>query len=214
MNFVCQSEICLNFALSFRAAKLRGSNSRKADPAVTLDVTLPKTESLDHNMADQLPVSAVIPTSEMRGENEEETARLRRMEAEVRAFLTAFKWCGSIRELYFGDGIGDVVAVFLARIEPWGLGVDEYLWIVVGDLPPAYLVVDDCPTPKAALRGYIAEMREWVAVAEENGDPSGVIPVNVPATPESASALRARLDALENDILPVWWPGEANLKTE
>jgi hypothetical protein len=159
-------------------------------------------------MTNQLPVSGVIPVAAMRGENEEETERLRRMEAEARAFLTGFKWCGGIREFYFGDGIGGVFAIFLAQIEPWGPEVDEYLWVVVGDLPPAYLVVDDCRTPKAALRGYIGEMRKWVDVAEENGDPANVIPVNVPATPEWAATLRTRLDALEQEIIPTWWPDE------
>ena len=159
-------------------------------------------------MPDQLPVSGVVPASEMRGENEVETVRLRRMEEQARAFLTAFKWCGRIREFYFGDGIGGIFAIFLARIEPWGHGVDEYMWVVVGDLPPAYLVVDDCRTPKAALRGYIGEMRKWIAVAEENGDPANVIPVNAPATPEGAKALRSRLDSLERDIIPMWWLGE------
>jgi len=165
-------------------------------------------------MASQLPVSGVVLASEMTGENEVETVRLRRMEAEARAFLTAFKWCGSILEFYFGDGLGDVFAIFLARIEPWGAGVDEYLWVIVGDLPPVYLVVDDCRTPKAALHGYIAEMRKWIAAVEDNGNLNSVIPVNVPATPESAKALKSRLDCLEHELIPAWWPGEDNVQPE
>jgi hypothetical protein len=155
-----------------------------------------------------LPVSGVIPASELAGDEEEETQRLRGMEAKARKFLTGFKWCGNIREFYFGGGVGDVVAVFFARIEPWGSGVDEYLWLVVGDLPSAYLVFDDCGTPRQALLGYIGEMRKWVAVAEYGGNPINVIPVNAPATPEWADALGSRLDSLEHDILPMWWPDE------
>ncbi|HKR26293.1 MAG TPA: hypothetical protein VJS11_02525 [Acidobacteriaceae bacterium] len=145
-------------------------------------------------MPNQLPVSGVIRASEMAGDTDDETARLRRMEAEARAFLTAFKWCGGIRDFYFGAGIGDVFAIFLARIEPWGPGVDEYLWVVVGDLPPAYLVVDDCKTPKEALRAYIGEMRKWVAVAEYGCDPTNVIPVECPCNARMGrdSAIPAR----------------------
>lgn len=152
-----------------------------------------------------LPVSGVIPISDMHGDDEDETRRLRDMETKARDFITNSDWCGGIRDFYFGDGIGDVVAVFFARIIPARPSVDEYVWIVVGDMPPAYLVVDDCPTPKAALEGYIWEMRRWVALAEEGKSSRDVIPVNVPATPEWAETLKSRLDALEQKIMPFWF---------
>jgi hypothetical protein len=188
--------------------RLAGGMSGLATTRQQPGMLLCRSSKRSTDMPNQLPVSGVIPASEMSGENEEETDRLRRMEARARAFLTTFKWCGSIREFYFRDGIGDVFAIFLARIEPWGPNVDEYLWVVVGNLPPAYLVVDDCRTPKEALHGYIGEMRKWVEVAEDGGSPVNVIPVNVPATPEEAHALRLRLDALEHEIIPMWWPSE------
>lgn len=47
--------------------------------------------------------------------------------------------------------------IFLARIIPTRRSIDEYVWIVVGDIPPAYLVTDDYPSPKQALEGYIWE---------------------------------------------------------
>lgn len=153
----------------------------------------------------ELPVRGVIPISDMCGEDEEETQRLRDMEAEARDFICKFEWCGGVRDLYFGEGIGDVFAVFLARISPARPSVDQYLWIVVGDIPPAYLVVDDCPTPRAALEGYIGEMRKWVALAKEGKSSRDVIPVNVPATPEWAESLNSRLDALEQKMIPLWF---------
>jgi hypothetical protein len=152
-----------------------------------------------------LPVSGVVPITEMHGDDEDETRRLRDMEAKARDFITNSNWCDGIRDFYFGDGIGDVVAVFFARITPARPSVDEYVWIVVGDIPPAYLVVDDCPTPKAALEGYIWEMRKWVALAKEGKSSRDVIPVNAPATPESAEMLKSRLDTLEQQIMPNWF---------
>lgn len=159
-------------------------------------------------MINQLAVSGVIPVSEMAGDSEDETVRLRLMEAQARAFLSSFKWCGTIREFYFGDGIGDVFAIFLAHIEPLRPDVDEYLWVVVGDLSSAYLVVDLCRNPREALQGYIGEMRKWVAVAEQAETGEDIIPVNAPPTPEHAALLKKRLDALERDIIPIWWPTE------
>ena len=156
-------------------------------------------------MQEELPVTGVVPTSAMTGEDEEETARLREMEGQARAFLSSFQWCESIDGLYFGDGVGGVCAVFFAHIKPSRPDVDEHLWVVVGDLPPAYLVTDDCRTPKQALEGYIEEMRKWVALAKVGQASHDVIPVYVPPTPESAEALESRLDALEQKIIPQWF---------
>ncbi|MGA3102543.1 MAG: hypothetical protein ABSD61_11835 [Terracidiphilus sp.] len=156
-------------------------------------------------MSDSIPVSGVIPVSEMVGEDDEETVRLRELEESARGFLLQFEWCEAIREFYFGDGVGDVFGVFLARIEPAKPDIDEYLWIVVGNLPSAYLVIDDSPTPKDALEAYIEEMRKWVVLAKRGEHSPDVIPVNVPATPEWAEQLEGRLDALEKEIIPIWF---------
>ena len=68
--------------------------------------------------------------------SESETVRLRGMEAQARSFLSSFDWCGEIREFYFGGGVGDVIAIFFARLSPTPPDIDEFLWIVVGDIPP------------------------------------------------------------------------------
>jgi hypothetical protein len=95
-----------------------------------------------------------------------------------------------------------VVAIFLFGIVPARQQVDEWLWVVVGDLPSAYLVTDDCKVPSEALQGYITEMRKWVRLAKAGRTSPNVIPVNVPATPEWAKELEGRLNFLEKDILP------------
>jgi hypothetical protein len=138
----------------------------------------------------------------MTGEDEDETRRLREMEQTARDFISNFDWCNEVLQFYFGAGVGDVIAVFLAQIRPDQDSVDEYLWIVVGDLPSAYLVTDACANPKAALEGYIWEMRKWVALARQGQSSDDVIPVNVPAIPEWAEALGSRLDFVEKKIIP------------
>jgi len=112
-------------------------------------------------------------------------------------------------ETYFGDGYGKVVAVFFFHIEPSRPDVDEWLWVVVGDLPSAYLVIDACKTPSQALEGYIGEMSEWVKLAKEGRSSKDVIPVNAPATPESAGMLEARLKVLSERIVPALQANEA-----
>src|ERR687889_60573 len=58
-------------------------------------------------------------------------------------FLTGFRWCASVRESYLAFDIGYPLGVFLFRIEPRLIGVDDTLWVVVGDIPPAFLVCDE-----------------------------------------------------------------------
>jgi hypothetical protein len=124
------------------------------------------------------------------------------MATEAKAFILAFDWCKGVKDIYFGFGIGDVVGVFFLRIVPANDGVDECLWVIVGDIPSAYLVTDESRTPSDALRTYIAKMREWVAAAEAGQPVDELIPVRVPATRDTALALKKRLDFLEGEILP------------
>ena len=83
-------------------------------------------------------ISGVVPIAEMLGDDEEETALLQTAYREARAFLLSHKWCFGIREMSFGAGLGRVVSVFLAQLDPIPTGVDEWLWVIVGDVPPAY----------------------------------------------------------------------------
>ena len=157
-------------------------------------------------MHNGLPVTGVVPVADMVGENEEETRYLREMAERAQHFLMSFSWCKSIRSFYFGDGIGGIIGIFFAHIEAARSDVDEWLWVIVGDVPPAYLVTDVCCTPKQAAEGYIREMRRWVGAAKERRTAEDIIPVNVPATPEWAEKLEKRLDCLQFDLLPKWFP--------
>ena len=165
-------------------------------------------------MSDDLPVSGVMPISRLAGDDDAETQMLRKMETKARDFINQFEWCEGIREFYFGAGVGSVFAVFLAQIKPAQPSIDEYLWIVVGDIPSAYLVTDDCADPKAALEGYIWEMRKWVDLAKEGRSSKDVIPVTVPATPEWAETLAGRLDTLEQKIIPYWFTSTIDANRE
>jgi hypothetical protein len=147
-------------------------------------------------------IKGIIPLERMVEEDKEETHLLREMANSAEQYLTSFKWCKSIRESFFGDGIGGIIAVFLFRIDPAQPNVDDWLWVIVGDVPPAYLVTDFCKTPSEAIRGYIREMRMWVELARKGKSSVEIIPVNVPATPEWAENLNGRLNLVESIILP------------
>jgi hypothetical protein len=157
----------------------------------------------------KIPVKGVVPVDQMVGGDDEDTKLLRVMAAGAENYVRCFPWCKRIREIYFGDGYGGIVAVFLFRIEPAKEGVDEWIWVVFGDVPPAYLVTDACKTPSQALEGYIEEISRWVELAKERHSSADVIPVYVPPTPENAIELENRLKILREVIVPAFREAEA-----
>ena len=145
--------------------------------------------------------SKVIPAHRLQGDDAEDTAKLRSLLDEARTYLGGFSWCESITDEYFGIGVGGIVAVFLFKIRPATADADEWLWVVVGDLPPAYIVTDEARNPAAALDAYIGEMERWAEAVEKGDAVEDLIPVNVPPTLENAQRLRKRLAFLDREVL-------------
>lgn len=117
-------------------------------------------------------------------------------------FLEAFKWCRRVAELRLGCVIPGVMALLLARIVSNRSEVPPWLWVVVGDLPPAYLVPDEARSPQAALEAYVEEMQLWVEAVRRGTPLDEVIPVNAEPTPENATQLASRLRFLREQVLP------------
>ena len=101
------------------------------------------------------------------------------------------------------------MAVFLFRIERSDPNVDEWLWVVFGDVPPAYLVTEACKTPSQAIEGYVGEILKWVALAKNGQTSKEVIPVYVPATPENSADIERRMKLLQEVIVPAFREAEA-----
>jgi hypothetical protein len=90
---------------------------------------------------------------------------------EACAFLLAQSWCRAVRVLTLKKWIEGVLALLYAEIEPEPQsGAAEAVWVVVGDLPPAYLDVPSVPAYREALEAYIALLEEWVE-AVRSGEP-------------------------------------------
>lgn len=120
---------------------------------------------------------------------------------EAREYLREYEWCKGIRKEYVGLFVDGIIGIFLFQILPSRPEVDEWIWVVVGDLPPTYLTCDRCPNPATALDGYIGAMSEWVEAASKGTSVAELVPVNVPATRENAALLKKRLDFLDQRIL-------------
>lgn len=126
--------------------------------------------------------------------------KLSELESAALNYIRSFSWSGEVLALFRGVHVAGILGIFLVRHNPSVPGVDEWLWIVVGDVPPAYLVAEGNPTPADALEGYIREMRRWVKAAGSGEPVDDLIPVNAPPTAEFAGMLARRLDSLERAI--------------
>jgi hypothetical protein len=148
--------------------------------------------------------AGVIPVGDMKGEDEEDTALLQKSFCEAEAYLRSFSWCVDVQQAFFGGGVGEVFAVFLFKIHPARADISKWIWIVVGDVPSAYLPIEDARTPAEVFRTYLLGMSRWVEYARTGKKiPSEVLPpLSVPATPEWAEKLEKRLNSLRLIIQP------------
>ena len=154
-------------------------------------------------MSAQELLEALAPIEAYPVSSAQERAAVTALGREARQFLSGFSWCSGIEDVRVGFAVPGVIGVFLTRIRPARPEVDAILWVVVGDLPSAYLVTDEALTLGAALETYISEMRRWVEAVLADRTLEGVIPVEAEPTHEHAQMMAKRLYFLEREVLPL-----------
>jgi hypothetical protein len=155
----------------------------------------------------KLVSSELQPTHGIVGEDEQDTLLLQRATDEATRYITSFLWCERVLDSYFAGGVAGIFAIFFFHIRPGRPGVDPWIWIVVGDIPNAYLSISDCESAQEVFATYMGGMRRWVELARENKSGTaeqGVPPVNVPPTPEWAETLNKKLEGLDSLIRPLF----------
>ncbi len=148
-------------------------------------------------------INKMQPADSIEGDSIVDTNLLREMAAEAHEFVGEQEWCERVERQYLAYGVGGVVAVFLIFITPRFEDVDRYLWVIVGDLPPAYLVVEDNPTAADALEAYCSEMNAWIEAVRKGESVEELIPVSAPPTRDYAEQLNGRLEFLRSEIIPL-----------
>ena len=124
------------------------------------------------------------------------------MEAEAREFISSFSWAPSVHKSTLCYGVGGVIGIFLFEFDSCIEGADDKLWVFVGDIPSAYLVVDGDDDPQQAAERYCELMEDWCEAVEQKSDLSEVYPVNAPATSENSELLRKRINFIRSEMMP------------
>ncbi len=153
-------------------------------------------------MTSPVDLDRVVSADEMVGDDETDTQQLREMLGWAEAYMRSFHWCPPVIERYLAFGIGGVVAVFLFKLGRKINEIDDWLWVVVGDLPSAYLVTDRARNAREVLSLYCELMDDWARAALSGRTADKIFPVNAPATPEVARMLLSRMQFIREQIIP------------
>lgn len=157
---------------------------------------LPKPAIID---ASHFPVGQDIDYESMA-----EVERLAALRDTAQRFLLGFHWTPPIAELILAFGVAPIIGLFLARFEHGIEGdgnSDTELWVVVGDLPAAYFVVDEAPNPAEALEAYCELMEDWADKVIAGDDLSASYPVAAEPTMEHAHMLKSRLEFIREEMI-------------
>ncbi|MCX5647513.1 MAG: hypothetical protein NTX40_00205 [Planctomycetota bacterium] len=162
-------------------------------------------------MMRHVDLEKLIPAENIAGEDAEETRLLKEMLHNATDYLQGFQWCPPIERIYLGCGVGGVVAVFLFHFGQRIRGTDEWLWVVEGDLPTAYLVLDQAGDPVSALEVYCQLMDDWSKAILDGRPLDDIFPVKAEPTADNAKRLIKRLNFIRERLLPGWrvaWPAK------
>ncbi len=136
----------------------------------------------------------------------EEDALLAQREDEARNYVASFGWSKPIQEILLAFGMSGILALFLVRFDEavrWEGEEDAELWVVIGDLPPAYFATDDSPNPGEALETYCIFMEDWADRILKGEDLAGSYPVAAAPTVEHAEMLKSRIEFIRGEIIPL-----------
>ncbi|HEY9225902.1 MAG TPA: hypothetical protein VIP11_04600 [Gemmatimonadaceae bacterium] len=124
--------------------------------------------------------------------------------AAAERFLGSQPWCARVQSVTPVFAIAGVIGVFRCTLIPRSPDADVTVWVVVGDLPPAYLVHEPGDSWQDALSGYVTEMTHWVDAIRSDVVPNeNIIPVNAMPTRKSADLLASRLDFIRTRLVDV-----------
>lgn len=123
---------------------------------------------------------------------------------EAKAYLQEHKWCKSIVESWYDKGWAGILTITLFEIIPNEKGVDNFVWVIAGDLPPVYIDIESATNGTCALKAYTVIVRDWLECVFNGNGVDDCYPINVPPTKEYAKMLKSRVDFIETEILTMF----------
>jgi len=120
---------------------------------------------------------------------------------EAESYLLGFEWCKTIKKCFLYTNIGYVLCIFLFEIENTQSNEDNFLWVIIGDLPVMYLDVYGSKTTKEALQGYIELAEDWINNINVGKSIGNCYPFKAEPTKEMAGLLQIRVNLLRDLLI-------------
>lgn len=117
-------------------------------------------------------------------------------------YLKGYDWVSSVGDEYVGYIEPGIIGVFLFRVFSENPDVDPWIWVIVGDLPSAYIPCYNIPDPWSAVDAYIYEMDRWADAVLSSSSLDGLFPVAAEPSEELARMLKTRTAFIVDRILP------------
>lgn len=153
--------------------------------------------------------SRFVPVRELRAGEINENSDLMSYADDARRFLARQPWCDGIGDEAMACGWPGILAVFYVQVVESPGCPDPAVWIVTGDIPPAYIDIISCRTPREVLGAYCRTMQGWIDRVLEGEPVNDAIPVcyrgtlkQIPATAENAERLRSRIEYISAELIP------------
>ena len=121
---------------------------------------------------------------------------------DAKNYIEDFDWCLSTKKCWYDKdfGIYEKFGVFLFEIEPLNNNVDDFIWVIVGDLPSVYLD-KSITTGQEAVEQYCKLMQEWAETVKCGKSLDECYPVPVDPTIENAELLSSRVAFVRRELL-------------
>jgi len=120
---------------------------------------------------------------------------------EASAYLLSFRWCKQLKNAQLYLSLGSKLCIFLFEIENSASADDNYLWIIVGDLPPMYLDIHGPKTTKQVLEDYIGLAEDWIENVKLGKPVDDCYPFKAEPNLEMAALLERRASFMKNTLI-------------
>lgn len=121
---------------------------------------------------------------------------------DAKNYMEDFDWCVLTKKCWYDKdfGIYEKIGIFLFEIEPLNEDIDEFIWVIVGDLPSVYLD-KSITTGQEALEQYCELMQEWADNVKGGKSLEECYLIPVDPTIENAELLCSRIAFLRRELL-------------
>ncbi|MES2275142.1 MAG: hypothetical protein V4592_03905 [Bacteroidota bacterium] len=117
------------------------------------------------------------------------------------SYLSDFLWCKQIINAGLYLNLGSTLCIFLFEIENTSSSDDNYLWVIVGDLPAMYLDVYAVKSTKEVIENYVGLAGDWVENIKAGKSIDDCYPFRAEPTIEIADLLERRISFMKNTLI-------------